>query len=436
MKPTRRALLPCLLLTAAVLFGCAAPPAPAPTPAAFVASATPRPASPTPRPARPTPRPATPTPVPEPLRLWVAEEGEALAAIANLAAAYAAETGRPVQVAGRPADGLRLSLATAELAGDPPPDLIWGDEGALAGLIADGRIQPFGPADAAPGALPALLTGATADGSLWGLPVAARGALLLLYNRALVPNPPLTSDELIVRSRAAETVEVAGLVQAWDEARWVAPWLYAFGGALIEPDGARPSLDTPAMQQALNLVRELYRAAPDDGDSYRRGQRLFAQGYAAILIDGDWALGQYRAVSDTLDLGIAPLPTVPATGRAAAPILGGDYLMLHRQASGERLEQARALAAYIAAPERGAALALGRLPADPAALGDAALAADPALAAAAALAAQAPGLPPTPPARCALRGVDVWLPSLLSGDIDAPEAATRMQREAEACLGG
>lgn len=430
----------CLLLIATCLLGCAAPPAPAPpaTPVAEAPTATVAPASPTARPPTPTPLPPTPTPAPEPLRLWVAEEGAALAAVEALAGEYAAAAGIPVQVVARPADALRLSLATAELTGDPPPDLIWGDANALAGLMADGRLQPIGPASAAPAALPALITSATADGQFWGWPVAARGALLLLYNRAIVAEPPTTSDELILRSRASETALVAGLVQAWDEAAWLAPWLYAFGGALTSADGASITLNTPAMEQALNLMRELYVAAPDDGDSYRRGQRLFAQGYAAILLDGDWALEQYRAVSDTLDLGIAPLPVVPATGRPAAPLLGGDFLMLHRDLSGERLEQARELMAYLGAPERQAdlAAAFGRLPADPEALAGLDPAADPALAAVAVLAARSPGLPPTPAARCAVRGVDVWLRSLLTGVTDAAETATRMQREAEACLAG
>ena len=60
--------------------------------------------------------------------------------------------------------------------------------------------------------------------------------------------------------------------------------------------------------------------------------------------------------------------------------------------------------------------------------------ADPVMAIAAATAAKAPGLPPTPAARCALYGMAVWLPSVLRDDLKVAEAPLRMQREAEACL--
>lgn len=425
-------------LLAAALVACAAPPAPPPTAAPQAQEPTALPTR-TPAPtATPPPVPSA-TPEPQALTLWVAEDGAALAAVRDLAAAFSARGGAPLTVVARPPDGLRLSLATAELAGEEPPDLIWADGENLAGLIADGRLQPL-PADLAPAdALPALRTAATAGGELWGMPVAASGALLLLYNKGLIDEAPTTSDALIVRARAAETVEVAGLVQAWDEARWALPWLYAFGGAPTSPDGQTITLDTPAMTATLNLLRELYTAAPDDGAGYSRGRRLFAQGYAALAIDGDWSLPTYRAVSDTLELGIAPLPVVPATGRRAVPTLGGTFLMLARDLAGGPLDEGRAFAAFLAEPETqaGLAQALGRLPATAGGLarkGDG-WAADPALAAAATLAGDAPGLPPTVAARCALYGIDVWLPSLLSGGIPASEIPTRMQREAEACLG-
>lgn len=430
------ALLPRLLLAALclALAACAAPPPPAPQ-ALATAAPSPPPAAPTRAPTRPAPTaaPPTPTPGPRPLTVWVAEDGPALDGARALLTDPAAGAG-PVEVLARPADGLRLSLATAALVGEPPPDLIWGDQEALAGLLADGLLQPAGQAP--PDTLPALVTAASADGELWGAPVAASGALLLLYNRALVGGAPATSDELIVAARRAATPEVAGLVAAWEEARWVLPWLHAFGGAPTDAAGQAITLDTPALAEALNLVRALHAAADDDTTSYGAGRRLFARGFSAHAIDGDWSLAALAAVSDTLDLGLAPLPSVPATGRPAVGPLGGTFLMLHRDLAGDELGRARALAAWAAGPESQSRVAaeLGRLPASRGALGGPAVAASPALSAAAARAASAPGVPPTPAARCAVYGVDVWLPSVIAGSREPAEAATLMQREAEACL--
>ena len=416
----------CLL----ALSACAAPPAtPTPTVQALPTAT----AAPTALPSPQTPTPALPA-----LTLWVAEEEPALAVVRALAAEFAATHGAPITVVARPPDGLRLSIATAALNGDPLPDLIWADSENLAGLIADGRIQSLGAGAFPADTLPALRTAASADGKLWGMPVAASGALLLYYNRALIAEAPATSDELITRARAATTAEVAGLVMGWTQSRWLLPWLYAFGGAPTTPDGLTITLDTPAMTATLNVLRELYRAAPADGAAYSRGRRLFTQNYAAMSIDGDWSLSAYRAVSATLELGVAPLPTVHATGRAAIATLGGTYLMLGRSLAGTPLARGLAFGAFLAEPAIQARLAagLGRLPATKSALNAraGAWAADPALAAAAAHATEAPGLPPTVAVRCALDGIDLWLPSLFKGSLPPDKAPATMQQEAEACL--
>ncbi len=425
------------ILIIALLAACAGPP-PVPTPVpAETPTAVAQAATPTSRPTRvpATPAPPTPTPAPQVLTLWVAENEAGLAFATALAAEFTAAGGSPVDVVARDADTLRLSLAAAELAGEAAPDLIWADQNALVGLFADARIQPLAAGNLAD-TIPALRTAATYADTLYGAPIAADGALLLLYNRALVAAPPTTSDELIVRARAASTADTAGLVMFWDDVRWLLPWFYAFGGALADSAGARPTLDTPAMEQTLNLLRELYSSGPREGDAYIPGQRRFAAGFAALAVDGSWALPRYAAVSDTLDLGIAPLPRVPATGRAAAQVLNGTYLMV----AGDRGSAAAALAeeliAFVQRPEVQERIPaqLGRLPALRTVLVSAAVRDDPALAAAAALADSAPNVPPSIAARCALFGIGVWLPVTLDGRIDLAEAPQRMQREAEACV--
>ncbi len=411
------------LLCLALAVACAAPPAP-PAPVAEVSTA-----MPTVEPS-PTARPASsPTPATRPLRLWVAESDAALATIRALVADYTASSGVAIDLVAKVPDTLRMSVGGVGLTGDPPPTMIWADQEALAGLLADGQLQPV-PAVGDP--LPGLLTDATANGTLWGVPLTAQGELLLLYNRTIAATPPTTSDELITRSRAGG----AGLVMAWDEPRWLLPWLYGFGGAPTGgPDGG-VTLDTPEMRSALGLLRELAVASPAVVQSYRGGQRWFGTGEVAFAVDGDWALPEYRTLTETLDLGVAPLPVIPATGRRAVSLIGGNFLLFPRDLGGADLGRAAAFAAFLAAPEAQLRLAreLGRLPASQHALGDSAVRANPALAAAAALASGAPGLPPTKVARCALFGMKVWLPNLLKGTLNQAETATAMQQEADACV--
>jgi ABC-type glycerol-3-phosphate transport system substrate-binding protein len=367
--------------------------------------------------------------------VWAAAEGPRLEALRKLLADTSRAIGAEVQVVGKSQDGLHADLRAAVLSGLPLPDLIWGTQDDLGILRRQGLLQPTGDRLDAAAFLPATIAGATLDGERWGTPLAAQGALFLLYNKKLVDNVPRTSDELIVAARQQTGGDRYGLVAGWAEPRWLAAWLAGFGGAALAADGA-PSLDTPQMVSALNLLKELRPSGPPPPSTYREGARLFRQGRAAFALDGDWSLEGYHDYTDTLDLGIAPMPLVAATGRPAAPPLGGVYLLYSKDLSGTQLDQARALGAALARRDAQARIAgeLRLLPALRAALDDPAVQADPALAAAAAHAADAGGLPPTEALRCAWMAIAAELPPVLVGEVAQEEAAQLMQRSAANCL--
>jgi ABC-type glycerol-3-phosphate transport system substrate-binding protein len=426
-----------LLLTLLLATACAAAPAPAtPTP---VAQASP-PADPTVRPTGtstpvPTPSPtATPAPV-APLAIWVAEDEPALETVERLIAAAAYTAGVSVDVFPRAPDTLRLSLASAELTGATLPDLIWADQEALAGLLADGMLQPLEDASVLEGMLPALQTASSAGGQVWGAPVAADGALLLYANPALVAAPPQTSDGLLRTVRDLSRSDRPGLVQFWSQSRWLVPWLYGFGGSLTDASGTRPTLDTPAMVSALGYWRELVGSVPDDTPTYRGGQYLFATGDAALALDGDWALPRFETLSETLRISITSLPRISANNQPAVPLLNGSFVMLHRELDATGYGRAMMLITELQGStlQRRIGVELRRLPALATALDSPAIMVDPLLAASARMAPDSPGLPPTVAARCALQAIDGWLPDLLDGNVDQEEAAGEIQRTAEAC---
>jgi ABC-type glycerol-3-phosphate transport system substrate-binding protein len=426
------------LLTVVLLLACGpqlALPSPAPTPEPTMRPTAP----PTPQPTAPpaiTAHPA-PTAPPRGLTLWAVASGPQLAALQAIIGELSRDLAAPVTVIGKSANGLHADLRANELAGLPPPDLIVGSQDDLGLLHRAGAIQPAGDELDASAFIPATIAGATLDGERWGMPLAARGFLLLLYNRRLVEAPPRTSDELIVGARQQTAGDRYGLVAGWAEARWFVTWLNGFGGAAVGPDGT-PTLDTPQTVAALNLLKELRVAGPPPPSTYTEGVALFAQGHAAFAIDGDWAIAGYRQYTDTLDLAVAPLPVVPATGKVAAPPLDGVYLLYSKTLGGTRLEQARTLGRALAQPATQARLAraLGYLPALRAALADPAVTSDPVLTAAAAQLDGAPGLPPIPGLRCAWGAIEAELPPVLLGEVTQEDAARRMQERAMACMGG
>jgi arabinogalactan oligomer/maltooligosaccharide transport system substrate-binding protein len=413
-------------------------PAPAPPPTSVPASPTRSPTTPpTPRATAPPPITAVPEPTVPPgaLVLWAAVDASHLEALQRLIADESRSLGIDVQVYGKSADGLHTDLRAAGLGGLPLPDLIWGTQDDLGILRREGLLRSAADRLNAAAFIPATIAGATLERQRWGTPVAATGALFLLYNKRLVDQPPRTSDELIAAARKQTSGDHYGLVAGWAEPRWFIAWLTGMGGAALTPDGS-PSLDTPQMTAALDLLKELRASGPPPPSSYEEGARLFAQGRAAFAIDGDWALTGYRGYTDTLDLGIAPLPIVPGTGRIAAPPLGGLYLMYNKALAGTRLDQAVALGAALAKPAAQARVArdLGLLPALRAALSDPAVKGDPALATAAVQLDGVAGLPPTSELRCAWDAIKAELPPVLLGDVAPEDAGRLMQTSAANCI--
>lgn len=424
-----RVLILILLLTACSQ-PAAAPPTPSPEPAATPAAT--RTPLPSPTAAPPTASPPTQTPEPEPLTVWAAGDEAHHNALARLLTDAAAAAGVPIRIRSSTSDAMIARLRVDQIGGRPPPDVIWGDGNDLAILRTMGLIQAVRPTPA-DDTLPAVITGATADDQQWGAPVGAQGFLLLLYNRKFVESPPRTIDALIAVARANTGSGRFGLVAGWTEARWFAFWLDIAGGEMLDANGM-PSLDAPAVVAALELLRTVRRYGPTPPSTYDEGARFFRRGRAALAIDGDWALEGYRGLTDTLELGIAPLPLTNRGTPATAP-LTGVYLMYGAALDGQRLAQAEALATTLREPAWQARIArdLGMLPASITALNDPAVTDDPALAAAATYARSAPGIPPTRPIRCAWDAVEIELPSLLLGRRTAADTAAAMQRRAMAC---
>ncbi len=390
----------------------------------------------------PSPAPA-PSPLPPPeaansLTIWMSDQEQSLEALRLLAHEFASQQGVTIEVVQKPPTTMRTDLIAANLADTPLPDLLWGTNDDLAELLLDGQLRPVDDLVARDAFLSAAATGATYNGKLWGVPVTIQDHLLLLHNRALAPQPPATTDDLIAQSRALNGPEQFGFVAAWSESRWLLAWLHGMGGAPTTPDGLQPTLNTPPMLQALDLLVELHKSTPPAVQSYADMRGWVLSGRVAVAVDGAWAVQEYQQLAPGVDLGVAPMPLVPATGRRAAPPPGGSYLMLPGNPDRPPEQQAQALrfAQALAQPEaqRRTAHMLGRLPALRSLLNDPLITSDVALAAAAQHAEEASGLPPTKALRCAVHAIDAQLPPLLAGNLNQQQAAEAMQQAADACM--
>lgn len=433
------------LFACSFLSACAAPAAPAASTAtASQASAVPtisNSQTPTPLPTVTVQPTAASTPVPRatpaerPLLIWAVAPEPQQAALATLLNDTARSAGVPLLVVAKSPNALTTDITVGTQLGQLP-DLVWGGADDLFLLKEAGLLQPTADRLETRLFLPATVEGATSAGQRWGTPLAARGFLLLLYNRKLVDSAPQNTDELLIQARRLKNGQQAGMVAAWIEMRWLEPWLRGYASSTTTSDGS-PQFDTPAMVSVLGLLKQLRTTGAPPPTTYADGVRLFRNGRAAFAIDGDWKLPEYRTYSETLDLGYAPLPIVSATGRPALAPLEGVYLMYSANLDDGQLAAGQRLAGALTQVAAQARIAkeLGHLPALREALRSPAVTSDPALAAAATYALTAPGIPPQPGLRCAWAAGEQVLPQLLLGELNPEQAAKRLQDWATACVG-
>lgn len=277
------------------------------------------------------------------------------------------------------------------------------------------------------------MTGATRDGHLWGLPDTAGLHLLLFYNRDLIAVPPANTEELYTVAESFTHEGHWGLALNSYDPLWVVPWLWAYGGWLTDGDG-NPTLNTPPMVNALTLYLSwqgrLTGVAPVV--SYVEARDLFVSGQAAMLIDGEWAIGELNQAKE-VNWGVAPLPFVGETEQPAAPLIAGRYWLMRSGLPATQRDAAVDFLTFITAPERQLAWTaqFGLLPTRLEALNDPAILSDPALQVSAQQMQAGRGLLLGVDANRLLDAMRGPLRAVLEGDMVPEEAARAMQAAME-----
>ena len=158
----------------------------------------------------------------------------------------------------------------------------------------------------------------------WQAPDQVGNHLMLVYNRALVSAPPATSEEFVALAKKLPHGGQYGFVMETTEPYWLAPFLAGFGGWVMDARN-QPSLDSPAMRRALEYLSDLknrQKLMPRESN-YQNAHTLFQEGKAAMIINGPWSWADYRKAG--IDIGIAPLWTLPGGGRATPMIASKGF---------------------------------------------------------------------------------------------------------------
>ena len=348
---------------------------------------------------------------PEPvihLTWWItyAEDSEEYPAFEAIAEAFTEQTGTVVdlfpvaweEIAPRGGAAPRLSLLIESGEG---PDL-WGP-------VPHTWIEPYASRDQALPLNPKRLRGysqtdalavqaSRLNGEQYALPL-LMDSVALIHNQALVPKPPNTFEQLVevARDQTEPNSDRWGLALPLLSPTHVYPFMNGYGGYMFgcrvsdasetdvapsegaAPESAAPEstiacdledigLDNAGSVQGIQLVSDLYvqeqllsPTLADRSQMHERAVQLFAQGQAAMLIDGPWVLPALR--DGEVDYGVASLPTLPGAQEAPRPltVVHGLTANAYTEHPGPVVE----LMNHVASPENIAALsgALNKPPA-------------------------------------------------------------------------
>ena len=348
---------------------------------------------------------------------------------ANLAAFQQAHPGVEIQHTPYETEQLRTQFQTAA-AGGGGPDLVFGPSDQVGPLSLLKTIQPLDqtlPAGFFDRFVPTALD--TLDGHLYAAPDQVGNHLVLCFNRKLVPKAPETAEEFVALAKRLSRGGVYGFAMNVTEPYWLVPFLGGYGGWIMDAH-ARPTLDSPAMAQALTFVKDLrdQRLMPKESD-YQIAETLFKEGKAAMIVNGPWSWSGYRKAG--VDLGIAPIFRLPG-GRWAQPMVASKGYSISVNVPKEKMPLVTELVTFLTSPEAElrSVRELGVLPSHKDAYRDSTLVQDPYLAVSIVAIGKGRRMPVVPEMRVIWDAMRPEMQNVMNGVKTPAQAATDMQKAA------
>jgi maltose/maltodextrin transport system substrate-binding protein len=236
--------------------------------------------------------------------------------------AFTAATGVPVVV--QHPEGAPDKFQAAAAAGKGPDIFCWPHD-RVGEWAKSGLIVPVRPGPAVRDAIEDSAWRAfTYRGRLWGYPIAIE-AVGLIVNRALVPEPPRSWDEVFALDRRLRAQGRKAILWDYNKSFFTWPLLAGPGGTVFERhaqgdfDPMKVGVNNPGAQQGAALLKRLIdEGVMPRGARYSDMEAQFAAGQVAMMISGPWAWDNVR--KSKIDFAVAPIPALD--GQPAKPFVG------------------------------------------------------------------------------------------------------------------
>lgn len=271
------------------------------------------------------------------------------------------------------------------------------------------------------------------NGKIYAIPYRLGNCNILIYNKDLLPNPPKTMEELIVKAKQlTKGTEQYGLVFDMVEPFFIIPFLGAFDGRVFDEAG-NISLDTEAMRKMVRFVYDLkftHKIVPKEANS-DVANGLMKEGKAAMEITGPWMFAQLDNAD--LNYGLAVIPKFESAGWPL-PYSGAKVLIFNPKLARDK-QRAQAVikfAEYMNSPEVQLEYAkmVSEVPTSVKAMEDPYVKNDPKVKALVEQMKHSIPMPTKPEMRCVWDAMKSVMAQVMGGRMKPEDAPSAMQKEA------
>ena len=221
-------------------------------------------------------------------------------------------------------EGAPDKFQAAAAAGKGPDIMCWPHD-RVGEWAKSGLVVPVRPSKRLRAEIDDAAWGAfTYRGQTWGYPIAIE-AVGLIYNKALVPTPPQSFEQVIEIDKKLKGQGKSAILWAYNQSffSWA---LLAGPGAFVFGRNAQGELDPQvvgvnnagALQGAQMIERLIKDGHMPQGARYSEMEGAFARAQVAMMINGPWAWDNVRKVG--IDFGVAPIPAIG--GKPGRPFVG------------------------------------------------------------------------------------------------------------------
>jgi len=162
-------------------------------------------------------------------------------------------------------------------------------------------------------------------GRIWGYPIAIE-TTGLIYNKALVPTPPATWDDVIAIDKKLKAQGKSAVLWDYNKSFFSWPMIAGAGGVIFgrdaqgDFDASKVDVNNAGALAGAQMIERLIKDGHmPKGARYSEMEAAFARGDVAMMISGPWAWDNAKRAK--IDIGVAGIPAVVA-GKPSKSFVG------------------------------------------------------------------------------------------------------------------